>query len=327
MKVLLTGANGFVGSHILDHLRARGIATAVLLRAGGDRTFLARHQADLDVRLGSLGDPASLDAALRGITHVVHCAGCTKALRVAEFYAVNQLGTRHLVEAINRQGGRIRRLIAISSLAAGTPARADHPVRESDPSHPVSDYGRSKLAGEQEIERGCEAEYVILRPAAVYGPRDGAFLPLFKAIKGHTLPLIGGGRMELSLVFVEDLAEAVVASLTAAKAGRKMFYAAAAEVTTAGAMAREIASQMGTWTVRLKLPTVALWPAGVLQDIVSRLTGKPNVMSRRKYPELRAKGWVCDPSRLRDEVGFVCATQLSRGIAQTLEWYRREGWL
>jgi dihydroflavonol-4-reductase len=327
MKVLVTGANGFVGSHIVDHLRARQIATAVLLRPTSDRAFLAAQRTELDVRLGSLDDSPSLDAALRDVTHVVHCAGCTKALRTAEFYAVNQAGTRRLVEAANRQQGRIQRFVHLSSVAAGSPAPAEHPARESDASHPVSDYGKSKLAGEREVEGACRSEYVILRPAAVYGPRDTAFLPLFKAVRHHLLPLIGGGRMAVSFVFVQDLAEAVVTSLTAPAAAGKTFQVAAPGFATSRQLGEEIAAQMPTRTWPLPLPMAALWPLCFGQDLASRLTGKPNVLSRQKLPELRAPGWVCDPSRLREELDFVCGTSLAAGLAETLSWYRQQKWL
>jgi nucleoside-diphosphate-sugar epimerase len=327
MKVLLTGANGFVGSHVLDRLRARGIATAALLRPASNQQFIQAHLPRLEVRVGSLSDPQSLDAALQDVTHVIHCAGCTKALRNSEFYEVNQAGTRNVVEAVNRQQGRIQRLVYLSSLAAGGPASPDQPAREDDLPHPVSEYGRSKLAGERELHDACKTEYVTLRPPAVYGPRDEAFLPLFKAVKAHILPRFGGGRQTLSLVFVEDLAEAVATCLTHPATAGKTFYVASGEVTTARAMAGEIAGQMKTWTLPLSLPTVALWPLCCLQETLSWLTRRPNVLSRQKYAELRAPGWVCDPTRLRQEAGFVGGTTLKNGIAKTLAWYRQEGWL
>ncbi len=327
MKVLLTGANGFVGSHVLDSLRARGITTAVLLRPAGNRGFIAAHLSDLEVRTGSVGDPQSLSAAMRDITHVVHCAGCTRALHVSEFHDVNHLGTRHLVEAVNRQKGRIQRLVHISSLAAGGPATPDKPARENDPPNPISEYGKSKLAGEQEVRGTCEPEHVILRPPAVYGPRDAAFLRLFKAVKAHLLPRFGSGRQALSLVFVKDLAEAIVACLTHPAVPGKIFYVASPEVTNAPELAGEIAVQMKAWTLPLPLPAAALWLLCCLQEALSRLTGKPGVLGRQKYAELRAPGWVCDPDRLRQEVGFVCANTLKNGITATLAWYRQQGWL
>jgi nucleoside-diphosphate-sugar epimerase len=327
MKVLLTGANGFVGSHVMDSLRARGFATAALLRPTSDKRFIEAHLPRLEVRVGSLSDPQSLDAALQDVTHVIHCAGCTKALHKSEFYEVNQAGTRNVVEAVNRQQGRIQRLVHLSSLAAGGPASTDKPAREDDFPRPVSEYGKSKLAGERELHDACKTEYVILRPPAVYGPRDEAFLPLFKAVKAHILPRFGSGRQTLSLVFAKDLAEAAATCLTHPAAAGKTFYVASGEVTTARVVAGEIAGQMKTWTLPLSLPTVALWPLCCLQEIISWLTGRPGVLSRQRYAELRAPGWVCDPARLRQEVGFVNGTTLKNGIAETLAWYRQEGWL
>ncbi len=327
MKVLITGATGFVGSHVLDILQARGIAAAVLLRPTSDKRFIASHLSNLDLRIGSVGDPESLDAALDGATHVVHCAGCTNAVRAAEFYKVNQQGTRNVVEAVNRRQGRIQRLVHISSQAAAGPAPADKPAREDDPPHPVSDYGRSKLAGEKEVRDACKPDFVILRPPAVYGPRDRAFLPLFKAVRAHFVPRIGGGRMPLSLVFVKDLAGAVAACLGAPSAPGKTFFVASPQVASPGRLAEEIASQMKAWTLPLPLPTAALWPICVAQEGLSRLTGRPSVLSRQRYAEFSAAGWVCDPDRLGREVGFACTTGLGDGVAETLAWYRGQGWL
>ncbi len=327
MKVLLTGANGFVGSHILDSLMARGLPTAVLLRPNCDRSLIESHLPRVEVRLGSVADVDSLVRATADVTHVVHCAGCTRALRISEFYEVNQVGTRHVVEAINRQGGRVQRLVHLSSAAAVGPATPERPANEDTPPAPVSDYGRSKLAGEDEVRKGCRAEFVILRPPGVYGPGDNNFLWLFKAIRAHVLPAFGGGKQALSLVFVGDLAQAVVACLTHPTASRRTYFVASPEVVTARELETKIAAQMGTWTLHLPLPTGVLWPICAVQEVISSLTGKANVLSRQKYPELKAPGWVCDSAPLQKEVGFACTTKLKHGIAQTLEWYRRAGWL
>jgi len=325
MKVLLTGANGFVGSHILDALWARGVPTAVLLRPTSNRRFIDAHRAHVDVHTGSIDDPPSLAPALESVTHVLHCAGCTRALRLSEFDRVNDLGTRNVVEAVNGAGGRVQRFVYISSLAAGGPARPDAPARESDPPHPVSAYGRSKLAGEREVQAGCQVEHVILRPPAVYGPRDVEFLRLFKTIARHLLPR--PDPQPLSFVFVRDLAEAAAGCLTHPAAAGKIFYVASPEMLTARALVAEIAAQIGTWTLPLPLPTAALSPLCWLQEAVSAITRRPSVLSRQKISELRAPGWVCDPARLRRELGITCATTLKAGIAETLAWYRQEGWL
>ena len=323
---MLTGASGFVGSHILDSLRQRGLATALLLRPDSSRRFIAPHLSNLDLRIGSIDDPESLRLAMTDITHVIHCAGATRASRISGFYEVNQAGTRNVVNAVNGQQGRIQRLVHISSLAAAGPAQREKPAREQDPPRPVSEYGKSKLAGETEVRNHCRTEHVILRPPAVYGPRDAEFLRLFQAAKNHLLAKLGGGQA-LSLVFVRDLAAAVVTCLDHPAAAGKTYFVAAREVVTARRMAEEVAAQMNVWTLPLPVPTALLWLMCLAQEIRSRLTGKANVLSLQKYAELRAPGWVCDPTLLERETGYICPTTLKPGVAETLSWYRQQHWL
>jgi dihydroflavonol-4-reductase len=325
MKVLLTGASGFVGSHILDRLLERGISTVIVLRPTSPQKFIESRLSEVEVRTASLDDATSLEQAMRGITHVIHCAGVVKALRPDEFYTVNQLGTRAVVEAANRAG--ISRLVHISSLAAAGPGTSEAPAREADPPRPVSEYGKSKRAGEREVEQRCRAEWVIVRPPAVYGPRDTAFLSLFAAVKSHLLPDIGGGRLILSLVFVKDLADAIVRCLEVPAAQGRIYFATGPDVASATQLGEIVAQELASQTIRIPLPTGLLWPVCVLQECVSRLTGRPHLFSRQKYAEITAPGWVCDGTRLRAELGIECATPLREGIRQTAEWYRAAGWL
>jgi nucleoside-diphosphate-sugar epimerase len=327
MKVLVTGGNGFVGSHIVDALAARRIPVVLLLRKASNARFIDSQLQEAEVRTGSVDDLASLRKAVSGVSHVVHCAGLTRARHVSEFYEVNQAGTRRLVEAVNEQRGSVERLVFVSSLSAAGPALPGHPARELDPPHPVSEYGRSKLAGEGEVADRCAVSYTILRPPSVYGPRDEEFLRLFKAVKAHLLASFDGGRQELSFVYVEDLAQAVVAALSHPGADRETFFVAAQEIVTAGAFARMIASELGAWTVPVRLPASALWPVCAWEEWRARLRGKASVLSRQKIPELRAAAWTCDPARLRERLGFSCQTSVREGIRRTLAWYRRMGWL
>ncbi len=327
MRVLLTGASGFVGSHILDRLRAEGIATRLLLRRSSSTGFLAGHLPHVEVCHGSVTEPETLRPALNGITHVIHCAGATKALRPAEYYAVNQQGTRNLVTAINRHQATVQRLVHISSLAAATPGPADAPTREDDPPRPVSAYGKSKLAGEREVRERCQAPFTILRPPAVYGPRDRDFLAVIQMLQAHLNVRFGDGKQAVSLVFVKDLAAAALACLARPEAAGRTYHVASPEIFVYEELVHELIRQLDTWTLPLPLPRASLWGMCALREAVSHLTGRPHILSRQKYAELCAPGWVCDTTRLRQELGFVAATPFRDGMAETLAWYRREKWL
>ena len=325
MKVLLTGANGFVGSHILDVLLAGGIPTAVLLRPASARQFLEHHLPALEIRTGSITEPQSLNTALAGITHVIHCAGCTKAVRASGFYEINHIGTRNVVEAITAQPA-VQRFLHISSLAVSGPGTPARPVRETDSPRPASIYGRSKLAAEEEVRRRSRVPTTIIRPPAVYGPRDQGFLPLFRAVNRHILPR-PSSRQALSLVFAPDLARAIVASLQNQAAVGRTYLVASPEIVTARAMGETIAAQLDRWTLPCPVPSWALWPMCLAQEVTARLTGKPRLLNLQKFAEIRAPGWVCDPSLLKTELGVECATPLKQGVAKTLNWYREERWL
>ncbi len=322
---MLTGASGFVGSHLLESLAQRDIPVVILLRESSDRSFLRQLPPQVEVRFGSISDPASLAAAMANATDVIHCAGATKARTIEGFYEVNQVGTRNVVNAVNAHPG-IRRLLHISSLAAAGPGTREKPVRESDPPHPVSHYGRSKLAGEEEVRQGCRHEFTIIRPPAVYGPRDRGFLPMFAAVKRHLRPTPSAAQ-RLSLVYVKDLAEASVEAFLHPTAAGGTYFAAGSEVVSSRELASLIAQNLKTWTIPLPLPTFALWPVCLLKSIQAAITGKPDILGLEKFPELRAAGWVCDPQRLTTELGIRCATDLQTGIQKTISWYEQNGWI
>jgi nucleoside-diphosphate-sugar epimerase len=323
LKVLLTGASGFVGSHILDQLVARGFPTRVLLRPNSSRRFIRERLPNVETTQGEFADMVSLSNALAGATHVIHCAGAVKACRASDFFQANQVATRNLVQAFNKTP-HAERFILISSLAAAGPALPLAPAREGQPENPVSVYGKSKLAAETELSQACKAPYVIMRPPAVYGPRDSEFLRLFVALKRHIRPI--PSHQPLSLVFVRDLARVALDLLSSPLKG-KLYYIANREVVTAREIAATIAQAMKQWTIPLPLPVYALWPICLAQHALSVATGKPNVLSLQKFNELSAPGWVCDPALLERDHGLRCPTNLRQGVSETLEWYQQNRWL
>lgn len=327
MRIVLTGANGFVGSHVLDGLVAVGHDVSVLLRPTSDTSSIRHHLHRVRVHYGSLEDVDSLRGLVSDAEAVVHCAAATKALSRAGYHAVNADGTSRLLEACSGAGQALRRFVLMSSLAVTGPGTPDRPARESAEPAPVTEYGRSKLEAERRVREGCRVGYTILRPAAVYGPRDRDFYLAFKAVKRGLAPLVSGGRQPISLVYAGDVARAVRAAIECEAASGQTYHVAYPEPCTQAGLLAGIAECMGAKPLRLRLPRFVFCLACAAHELRSRITRRPSIVNLGKIPEYSAPGWVCTTDRARDDMGFSAETGLMQGLGLALEWYRANGWL
>jgi nucleoside-diphosphate-sugar epimerase len=326
MKVLVTGANGFVGSHILDTFRESGFDVAVLLRKSSDTAFIEQHlDAGVSVHYGSLSDTDNLARATAGVEAVVHCAGQTKAFHDREYLQTNREGTRNLVDAVGRE--TVRHFVFVSSLSVSGPGVPDNPARENDPPQPVSAYGQSKLAAEKVVESQSVVPWTILRPAAIYGPRDRDFLSVFRAVRRGVVLVPRGGRQSLSLVYARDVADAVRCCLLRKDAEGKIYHVASEPPSTGAGLVHAIARVMDRRVRTFPVPGPLLYTACVVQGWVSRRIRRPHVLSRQKWRELNAPGWVCTTERIREDLDFTAPTSLEDGLAETAAWYAAQGWL
>ncbi|MFO7957204.1 MAG: NAD-dependent epimerase/dehydratase family protein [Candidatus Brocadiia bacterium] len=327
MRVLLTGANGFVGSHTLEALLDVGHELRILIRHTSDTTFIDPLLPSLDVRYGELREPGSLRAAAEGVEAVVHCAGLTAAVGRDDFYSANAEGTRNLVDACNAAAPGARRFLFVSSQAVSGPGTPDRPAREDAPARPVSHYGRSKMLGEWFVRRRCRVPWTILRPAAVYGPRDGDFYLMFRSVQSGLLPLIDGGRQPLNVVYVEDVARAVVTALGCPDACRRTFHVAHPRIITQEELAGAAARAAGAQPARVFVPHLLLYPVCLLNDAIACLTGRASILGLERIPEYTAPGWVCSTERAEEELGFVARVGLQEGTRRTHAWYVDSDWL
>src|SRR5438034_1036973 len=190
MNVFITGATGFLGSHTADRLLEQGHHIRAFVRSSSSLDWIKGK--DIETVKGDLEDPASLEPALKGIEGVIHVAGVTAAKTKKDFYRHNQLATRGLLEATKQYAGNIERFVLISSQTAGGPSLDGNPVTEETPPHPITTYGKSKLAAEEESRQyRDDFPVTILRLPAIYGPRDSAILSFFQTVNKGIKPLIG----------------------------------------------------------------------------------------------------------------------------------------
>ncbi len=325
MKVLVTGATGFVGSHLVDNLLARGHEVTALVRSPARAAPLAAR----GVRLVE-GDLAARDAlrdATEGRQVVIHAAAVTGAPSDAVFLAANRDGTANVVEAAARAGS-VERLVLLSSGAAGGPAAKGAPRTGHEADRPVTMYGRSKLAAEA-VLRGAAVPWTILRPPAVYGPRDlDGFLPVFRAARRLGLaPVFGDGTQELSLVHAADLAAACVAAAAAPAAIGRTYYVNHPEVVTSAELARAVGRAVGRDVRVFPLPAWVARAAMAVSGRIAALTGRKTILQGDKVNEFLEPAWTGDPTAFIRDTAWRPTWDLETGLADTAAWYRGEGLL
>lgn len=314
--ILVTGATGFIGSHVVEALRAGGERVRCLVRRDveipGAETFR-----------GDLATGAGLDASVAGVDSVIHLAGVTKALRPADYYIGNARATDRLARAVQ---GRPIRFVHVSSLAAIGPSRANDPVGEDDEPRPLTDYGKSKLEAER-IVRDLLPGAVIVRPPVVYGPRDTDVFQLLKSIsKGLVLELAGGERW-FSAIYVEDLVRGILAAVRQPSAAGRAYFLTHAKPVSWSELASVAAVAMGQRPRVLRIPIALAEGVGWCAEAWSKAMRKPGIISRDKIREARCAAWICDHRRAAAELGFEAPTSLADGLAKTLAWYKEAGWL
>ncbi len=325
MKALVTGATGFVGSHLVDRLLSRGHDVTALIRSPAKAAGLAERGVHL-VR-GDLADLAALAEATAGQAVIYHAAALTGASDEATFLAANREGTRNLIEAASAAGGGAR-MVLVSSGAAGGPARRGVPRTADGADAPVTMYGRSKLAAEA-VVRESDLAWTVLRPSAVYGPRDlDGFLPVFRAAgRLGIAPVFGDGSQELSLIHAEDFADACIAAADAPGTLRQVYYVNHPEVITSAELARAVGRAVGRPVRVLPLPA---WLARVALGVTGRwasLTGRKTILQGDKANEFLQPAWTGDPSPFIRDTGWAPRHDLDAGLRQTAAWFREQGLL
>jgi nucleoside-diphosphate-sugar epimerase len=330
MIAVVTGSSGFIGSHVVDALLARGATVRVLARPDSETSALdaraERFTADpLDDR--SMREAGCWD----GATHVFHLAGVTKRRTLGQFRSGNVVPTANLLAAVMAHGGSTPpRVVLVSSQAAAGPARSrERPVREDDSPAPIEAYGSSKLEAEQaaRIYDG-RLPVTIVRPAAVYGPRDRDFLRVFRlasrAVAIHAVP-----RDHLfSIVHVRDLVAALLLAAESSAAIGRTYFVANEEAVTWRSLYAAVASAASTHrSLDLQIPLPAIALAGLAGDVFSALTGWHSLANGNKTRLARPRWWLCDASRARAELGWSQSIPLQDGVRETYLWYLHAGWM
>lgn len=322
MVSLVTGATGFIGSRLIEQLLAAGHRVYALVRNPAKLSWL--KQSENLVLLE--GDLFSLPKLPSDCQAVFHLAGLTKALKARDYYTVNQGGTASLLEKLEKSG-LVPRFIHLSSLAAGRPSADGTPVKEDELPCPASPYGHSKLLAEEEVlKRKNKMPVIILRAAAIYGPRDRDFLQLFRTVKRGWLPAFNR-ELLMSLCYVDDLVRALELCAKVPFQSGEIYNVADPVPRSWEAIGLEAARILGRTPRLVRFPLWLVRGASGVSEIFSRISGRPSALNLSKCCDLEKLFWVADAGKIKRDLGFETSWPFPQAMKVTLDWYLENNWL
>lgn len=307
MRVLVTGATGFLGSHVTDLLLERGDEVVATVRRNSNTAHLRRVGAELkEVNLES-GD--GLASALDGVDAVVHCAGGGQVKSDRDFVTQNVDTTRTLLRVVREVRPKLRRFVHASSLSA-IPA--------------LSKYGAAKQDAEQVVlDASRDVPTTLLRLPALYGPRDTRWVPLYKAARVGVNIILGEGAA-MSVLYATDAAASLVVALDKEHPSGSIYAPEDGTPVTQRELGRAIARVMKRTSFPVTVPATVMRAAATVVEAANRVRDTKIFLSHDKLNDMLATGWTCDSSSLRRELGWTSRVALDEGCEQTAEWYRRE---
>lgn len=335
MKILITGASGFIGGFLVKEALSRGYEVWAGVRKNSDRSnlqderirFIDLNYDDLPVLTTQLKEVIEQHGTF---DFALHNAGLTKTLNKDNFRRINTLYTQNLVEALQASGHTLKKFLLMSSLSSY--GKGDEvtfrPIRLDDPQSPDTAYGKSKLEAENFIRSQHYFPYVILRPTGVYGPGEKDYFMEIKSVQSGIDFAAGSIPQRITFIYVKDLARVAFLALENEAIQNKHYFVADGDVHTDESFAKMIQDILKKKRVlrgRIPLPVVHL--ACICSEAIGKLLGKSMTLNTDKYIILKQRNWICDVTPLQDDLGFIPEYPLRKGLEEAIEWYKKEGWL
>lgn len=325
-RVLITGASGFVGYHLIEGALDRGLEVYAAVRSSSKVDHLKSLPVQFTTTDFSNTKALRADLEEKQYAYIIHAAGTVKANSEKEYTQVNAEFTRNLGVAVAEAQIPLKKFIFLSSLAAIGPSPNGHAITELDSARPVTYYGKSKLLAELYLSTIHSLPLITLRPTAVYGPRERDIFILLKTIAQGLEPYIGRIEQQLSFVYVKDLA-AVTMDALYSNITRRSYNVADGQCYSRYELANIVKEILQKRTFKVHIPTSVVHLVAFLQEIAGKIRGTTPALNQDKLAELTAPNWSCNIESIRKDLGFRPRYNLESGLVETIQWYRDNQWI
>jgi nucleoside-diphosphate-sugar epimerase len=326
LKALITGATGFVGSHLADKLLAKNYEVYCLKRKTSSTKWLDGK--NVNYVDGDLFSNESLGNCIKDMDYVFHVAGVVKSRSKQGFIHGNTDSTKNLLEITEKVNPGIKKFVFVSSLAAVGPSVKDLIVDENTIPSPITSYGESKLHAEQAVFSYKDKFPVsIISPPAVYGPRDTEILIYFKTFSGGLNSVIGFDTKYLSLVYVEDLADGIVLAAEKDQANGQKYFVCHDKAYNWDEIGNITSKLLGKKAIKIRLPHSVVYSVGYLSELFTAFSNKPVTLNVEKCKDITQQRWVCSNEKAKRELGFNPKYSLEESFKKTIDWYKEMKWI
>ncbi len=323
---VVTGGSGFVGSHLVDLLIDEGHHIKCIVRESSSLKWLEGKPVEI-VKCG-LFDMDGLKEVLKDANYLFHVAGVVKSKTTDGYYKGNVETTRNLLEALLEVNPGIERALIVSSQTACGPSNGSEAVNEETIPHPITTYGKSKLAQEELAKEYADRlPITIVRPPAVYGPRDTEIYLVFKTYKQGLMTIVGFDEKKVSLVHVNDLVRGIHLAAANENSINETYFISSKEFYTWPQVAKVIEQAMGKKALKIRFPHALVYTVAAFAQFFAIFSSKPATMNLEKAKDFVQKYWTCDISKAERDLGYSQNVGLEEGIKQTIDWYKENSWL